>query len=319
MKKNFAAKNGVCQPKIKIIGIGGCGLAVTNCLEEHLKNTEIFLLDSDKENLEKSKLDEKHKIQIGEKLTDSLGCGGNPNVGKQAALESRSIIEKLVLDTDLVITAAGVAGGTGSGVTPVVTKIAKDLGATNIVFAVTPAKFEGDRKNEVSDAVLQKFSDKLTGVDAVVNVSIERFINKFDKKATFQELCDFVSRETAKAIKSIIDIFQEGLIQINFDDFKRFITNAGYIGICVSEKTENIKSGIKAIADYPMIQGSFESADKIIISVKAGNDVILSLIYEINQSMQEEFDLKDDTEMLFGVQTVKEFESDEVQVTVITA
>ena len=88
MKKNFAAKNEVCQPKIKIIGIGGCGLAVTNCLEEPLKNTEIFLLDSDKENLEKSKLDEKHKIQICEKLTNGGSCGGNPNAVKQVSLES---------------------------------------------------------------------------------------------------------------------------------------------------------------------------------------------------------------------------------------
>ena len=315
MKENFAATNKVYQPKIKVIGLGYSGFKVAEYMKEQLNNIECFTFEAGN-SVWTSSLDEKHKIVFSGEA--NLSESESIKSGQKYSLENKDKIKEIVKNTDLVFVVSDIGSGEDVETTAIVTQIAKEQGAVNIVFAVTPADFEGKKRNETAKKALQMFQEE-KNIDGIIIVSKQRFINIFEKKATFQELCDFVSSETAKAIKSIIDIFQDGLIQINFDNFKGFISNAGYIGIGISEKTKDIKSEIKTMADYPMIQGSFEHAEKIIISIKIGNDVILSQINEIIQTIQEVYNVKGDAEILFGVQTVKEFKTDEVRVTVITA
>lgn len=143
MKENFADKK---EPKTKVIGIGTTGPLVTDYLVDELENVEIFSLQCDKEFLENSKLDKEHKILIGENITKGLGTGGNPQIGERIARSSENVIRKVLQGADSVIIVSGYSGGLGSGVTPFLTKIAKEMETLSIVFAVMPTKLEGQRK-----------------------------------------------------------------------------------------------------------------------------------------------------------------------------
>ena len=143
MKENFADKK---EPKTKVIGIGTTGQLVTDYLADELENVEIFSLQCDKEILENSKLDKEHKILIGENITKGLGTGGNPQIGERIARSSENVIRKVLQGADSVIIVSGYSGGLGSGATPFLTKIAKEMDMLSIVFAVMPTKLEGQRK-----------------------------------------------------------------------------------------------------------------------------------------------------------------------------
>ena len=227
MKENFAAKNEVYQPKIKIIGVGNCGMqAVNSIVEKRIGNTDLFVINSDKEILALSMLNDSQKIQIGEKITNGLGTGGNPNVGKKAAEESIEKIREIVKGTDILFVINGIAGGT-AGAVPLITKLAKEQGAVNIVFAVTPAHFEGKRKTEYADKALQKFMDEESCIDSVINVANERFIESVDRKSTLSDVFNLANDEISKCIKAFVDTFhvEEGPVNLRFKDFKAFFKN----------------------------------------------------------------------------------------------
>lgn len=322
MKENFVEKNEAYQPKIKIIGVGGCGLNVTNYLCEKLKDIETFTIQTDKQLLELSKLDENHKILIGKDLTQGLGTGGNTLAGEKAALESQDKIKEIVKDADLVFFFAGAAGGLGSGATPVITKIAKSQGAINIVFAVTPAKFEGEKKNGIAEKTLKKLNEKQTGVDSIINVSNERFIELVNRKSTLNDVFNFANKEISKCIKAFVDIFQEeiDIISVKFKDFKNFMTNVGFTGIGISKKHkfDEIKSAIEEVMNYPLIKGSFESAEKVIISIQGGSNLTLNFVHGIVEEFTNK--IKEDAEVMLSVRMDDDdFSCNEVQITVITA
>ena len=232
MKENFAATNKVYQPKIKVIGLGYSGFKVAEYMKEQLNNIECFTFEAGN-SVWTSSFDEKHKIVFSGEA--NLPKSESIKSGQKYSLENKDKIKEIVKNTDLVFVVSDIGNGEDVETAAIVTQIAKEQGATNIVFAVTPADFEGKKRNETAEKALRMFQEE-KNIDGIIIVSKQRFINIFEKKATFQELCDFVSSETAKAIKSIIDTFQDGLIRFNFDDFKKFIANAGYIGIGISEK-----------------------------------------------------------------------------------
>ena len=322
MKENFAAKDEIYLPKIKIIGVGNCGMqAVNSIVEKRIGNTDLFVINSDKEILALSMLNDSQRIQIGEKITNGLGTGGNPNVGKKAAEESIEKIREIVKGTDILFVINGIAGGT-AGAVPLITKLAKEQGAINIVFAVTPAHFEGKRKTEYADKALQKFMDEESCIDSVINVSSERFIELVDRKSTLNDVFNLANEEISKCIKAFVDIFhgEEGPINLRFKDFKAFFKYVGFTGIGISKihKFAEYKSAADEVMNDSLIRGSFESAKKVIISINGGRNLMLHSIHEITEEITNK--IKNDAEVMLSVQIDKDsLSAGEFKITVITA
>ena len=318
MKENFAENNLVYLPKIKIIGAGGCGVnSASYFAENNPQNIEIFGIYSDKEFLENSKLDENHKIQIGEEVTFGLGCGGICTIGEKAAEISVDKIEKIVDGADIVFIIAGTGGGFGSGSVPVISKIAKDKDALVIVFAVTPADFEGKRHRQNSDKCLEKL---VQTADLVINVANQRFKLICDKKMTVQEMFNMINTEIINCINGIINIFDvSGSIYISFDSFKKFVANSGFGGIGISKKyrLEEKESAIGEVLSYFLIKNSFEYAQKEVIYIRCGNETALQDINDIFKELSSE--INENIQVLFGVKFgEKDFADDEFQITIMT-
>lgn len=317
MKENFADKKEQKEPKIKVVGIGQTGQFVTDYLADELENVEIFSLQCDKEILENSKLDNEHKVLIGEDITHGMGTGGYPNLGEQVAKSSENVIGKVLQGADLVIVAAGYSGGLGSGATPFLTKIAKEMDMLSIVFAVMPTKYEGQRKNNIAREKLQILVDE-NNADAILNVSREKFLEDMkDNQCTLMDFCDLLNKETAKRIKNIVDIFQKGLISVDYDSIKNFFENSGFIGMGFCENTTDINEAIKETLNYPMLKGSLDYAEKLILNIKCGENVSFVTIHEISSRILENFD--ENAEVLLGCRAEDGFSPDEVQIVLVTA
>lgn len=317
MKENFADKKEQKEPKIKVVGIGQTGQLVTDYLVGQLENVEIFSLQCDKEILENSKLDNEHKVLIGEDITHGMGTGGNPKLGEQIAHSSENVIRKVLQGADTVIIVSGYSGGLGSGVTPFLTKIAKGMETLSIVFAVMPTKYEGQRKNNIAREKLQILVEE-KNTDAILNVSREKFLeNMEDKQCTLMDSFDETNKGIVKSIKNIVDIFQKGLISVDYDSIKNFFENSGFIGIGFSEKTTDIDKAIKETLDYTMLKGSFNYAKNLILNIKCGENISFVTIHEISSRILENFD--ENAEVLLGCRAEDGFSPDEVQIVLVTA
>lgn len=322
MKENFAAKNENYQPKIKIIGVGGCGTrAVNTMIKNGISNVDLFVIHFDEKILKSSMLDEQEKIQIGEKITNGQEANKKSNVGKKAEEISIDKIEEIVKDTDILFVINGVSGGT-EGTVSYITELAKKQGAINIVFAVTPTNVEGKRKNMYAEKALQEFMKEESCIDSVINVSNERFIELVDRKATLENVFNRANEEISRCIKAFVDIFREekGLISLKFKDFKEFMTNVGFTGIGITHiyPFDSQKSAIAHVMYYPLIRGSFENAEKVLINIQGGSSLNLHIVHEIVEKLTNK--IHEDAEVLLSVQTDKDnFSADEFKIMVITA
>ncbi len=272
-------------PKIKVIGIGQTGQLLTDYFAEQIENVEVFSLQCDKKLLENSKLDNEHKFLIGEEITEGLGTGGNPKIGERIALSSENIIREVIKDADLVIVAAGYSGGLGSGATPVLTKIAKEMGALSMVFAVMPAEIEGQRRNLIANERLQKLVDD-NNTDSILNVSRERFFEDMElDQSSFIDGFDMVNKEVVTGIKNIISLFREDGIN------KNFFENNGFIGMGFCGKKTDVNEAIMDTFDYPMLRGATKYAKKFLLDIKCGDNMLLKTILEIQRIVLAQTDI----------------------------
>lgn len=286
MKENFVNNDEKKQktPKIKVIGIGQTGQLVTDYFAEQIENVEVFSLQCNKKLLENSKLDNEHKILIGEEITKGLGTEGNPELGEQIALSSENIIREVIKNADLVIVAAGFSGGLGSGATPVLTKITKEMGALSMVFAVMPVSFEDEKINRIANERLQKLVDD-NNTDSILNVSRERYFEDMElDQSLFIDGCNMVNKEVVTGIKNIISLIQADNTLLK----RKFFRNNGIIGMGFCKKTTDIDEATQNTLDYPMLRGSIEYADNVLLSIKCGKDVLFKTICAIETIMFEQ-------------------------------
>lgn len=228
MTENLAIKNDNYQPKIKIIGVGGCGInAVNTMIKNGISNVDFFVIDFEDKNLKSSMCDEKHRIEIGENLVNRFDVKENFDVCKITAEGNIDKIGEFVKDTDFLLIINGLGKGTSRAV-PVISKLAKEQGAVNIVFAVSPVIVEGKRKNKYADMALKIFIEKKDCIDAVINVSNERFVELVelvDPKATLQDVFNLVNEQISEFIKSFVDTSQDEKGQIRMNKILRSVKN----------------------------------------------------------------------------------------------
>ncbi len=272
---------------IKVIGVGGAGNnAVNNMILAGIEGVEFIAANSDSQTLSKNLAP--IKIQLGTGLTRGLGAGGNPEIGKKAAIEDSDSIEDALRGADLVFITAGMGGGTGTGAAPVIASIAKELGALTVSVVSKPFYWEGKRRNEFADQGLQYLKEH---VDTYIVVPNDRLLDIIDKNTSFKEafrMADDVLRQGVQGISDTIN--SDGYINVDFADVKAIMETKGMalmgIGEASGEKRD-VEAARKALMSPLLADANIKGADGILINITGGNDLTMTEVQNIAQMIYE--------------------------------
>jgi len=253
-------------------------------------------------------------LQIGPKITKGLGAGGNPEVGKKAAEESRAEIEALLENADMVFVTAGMGGGTGTGAAPVIAAMAKEKGALTVGVVTKPFGFEGRRRAQQAEMGI---SDLKNSVDTLITIPNDKLLQVVDKKTTMQDafmMADDVLRQGVQGISDLIS--KPALINLDFADVKSIMSDAGsaWMGIGVARgETKAVDAAVNAISSS-MLETSIKGAKGILLSITGSANMSL---LEANDAAKYIYEVADpDAQIIFGA-GIDETLEDEIKVTVI--
>jgi len=299
--------------RIKVIGVGGGGQnAVNRMIEAGLQGVEFAALNTDAQALMMSNAPT--KLQIGAKLTRGLGAGSNPEIGQKAAEESREEIRQLLEGADMVFITAGMGGGTGTGGTPVVAEIAREVSALTVGVVTKPFSFEGRRRQQQAEQGIEALRDK---VDTLIVIPNDRLLQVAEKKTSILEafrLADDVLRQGVQGISDLITV--PGLINLDFADVRTIMANAGsaLMGIGVASGEERAIKAAKMAISSPLLEASIEGARGILLNITGSSNLGL---FEVNDAAEIIAEAADpEANIIFGA-VIDESLRDEVRVTVI--
>ena len=298
---------------IKVIGVGGAGTnAVNRMVEAQLKGVDFIAINTDKQALNLSKA--MTKLQIGEKLTKGLGAGAKPEIGAQAAEESREDIAQLVKGADLVFVTCGMGGGTGTGAAPVIAGIARDMGILTIGVVSKPFMFEGKQRMRNADNGIEQLKSR---VDTLVVVPNERLLQVVTKGTTITEAFRQADDTLRQGIQGISDLIAvPSLINLDFADVRTVMQSGGlaHMGIGIGKGETRMVDAAKQAILSPMLETSIDGARAVLINITGGKD---TSILDINEAAQQITQAADpEANIIFGA-GIDESLEDEVHVTVI--
>lgn len=299
--------------RIKVIGVGGGGgNALNRMIQSNLQGVEFWAVNTDAQALAHHQAS--NKVQIGTEVTRGLGCGGNPELGRQAAMESQEALRKMVMGSDLVFITAGMGGGTGTGAAPQVAKFAKEQGVLTVGVVTYPFTFEGRRRsNQAKDGIEALKSS----VDCVIVIPNDRLLDVSDESTSLGDafaLADDVLRQGVQGISDIITV--PGLINVDFADVKAIMSNSGtaMLGVGMATGKDRAEAAAMAATSAPLIQTSIERATGIVYNITGGKDLTLS---EVNRVSEVVTSLADPTcNIIFGAVIDEQYDG-ELHVTII--
>ena len=299
--------------KIKVIGIGGGGCnAVNRMIESGLKGVEFIVANTDLQVLNNSLAPV--KLQIGQELTDGLGAGANPEIGREAALESKKEIEEALKGADMVFVTCGMGGGTGTGAAPIVAEISQDLGALTVGIVTKPFSFEGKKRMEQAVMGLDELKKH---VDTLIVIPNDRLRELIDKTTPMLEAFREVDNVLHRGVQSISDLIAvAGLVNLDFADVKAVMKDRGnaLIGIGVGSGENRAVEAAKQAVSSPLLETSIEGARGVIINITGGPDLGLQEANTAAELVQRSVD--PEANIIFGVVTDESL-GDEIQITVI--
>ncbi|HEY3823906.1 MAG TPA: cell division protein FtsZ [Bryobacteraceae bacterium] len=301
--------------RIKVIGIGGGGSnAVGRMHEQGIDGVEFCVMNTDAQALEASKVPS--KIQIGARITDGLGAGSDPGVGRQAALEDTERILASLEGADLVFITAGLGGGTGAGAAPVVAALAKQLDALTIAIVTKPFTFEGGKRMRQAERSLD---DLASSVDILTTIPNDRLLTIAPKGTSMSQafgIADDVLRQAVQGISEII--LTPGMINLDFSDIKAAISGMGraLIGNAVAQGPNAAVEAARAAINSPLLEDTrIKGARQVLMNITGPAEMGLHEINEACSIIREAADC-DDLQLNFGV-IAREGMGDSVKVTVI--
>lgn len=259
--------------KIKVIGVGGGGNnAVNRMAENGVQGVEFIVANTDEQVLHRSPVET--KLTLGKTLTKGLGAGGNPEVGRKAALESEEEIRDMLSGADMVFVAAGMGGGTGTGAAPVVARIARDLGALTVAVITKPFTFEGAKKRNLAGAGLTELKENVDSIIVVSNDCLLHLIGNRPMAEAFTE-ADNVLRQGVQTITDLIAI--PAFINLDFADVCSVMKDRGnaLIGIGMASGDDKAKEAAKRAVNSPLLEISISGATDAIVNVTGGDQVSL--------------------------------------------
>jgi len=285
--------------KIKVVGVGGGGTnAVNRMIEAGLTGVDFWAMNTDIQVLTTSSAEK--TLQLGENLTKGLGAGGNPEIGRASAEESKSDIKKALEGADMVFVTAGMGGGTGTGAAPVIAEIAKDMGILTVAVVTKPFRFEGPRRARLAEEGIDNLKSH---VDTVIVIPNDRLLGVVEKKATLMDAfkeADDVLRQGVQGISDIITI--PGLINVDFADVKTVMSDAGsaLMGIGFAEGDHRAVEAAQAAISSPLLETDIAGARAVLVNVTAGPDLQLQEVYEAADLIREGTDAED-ANIIFGM------------------
>ncbi len=299
---------------IKVIGVGGGGSnAVHRMIQSGIKGVEFIAMNTDVQVLDLSPATK--KVQLGANLTRGLGAGGNPEVGKSAAEESKNEIRKVLEGADMVFITAGMGGGTGTGAAPVIADLARELGALTVAVVTRPFMFEGPRRSRLAE---QGVTSLMGRVDTIITIPNDKLLSVVERKTTLVDafrVADDVLRQGVQGISDIITI--PGQINVDFADVRAVMANAGpaLMGIGYGVGEQRAIQAAKSATNSPLLEQTIHGAKGLLVNLTSSEDLTLA---EANEAMQYIQALCDSEEANIFFGTVVDPEMDgTVRVTVL--
>lgn len=300
--------------RIKVIGCGGSGgNALARMIEARIHGVEFIAINTDAQALHATNAPT--KIHIGKSLTRGLGAGMNPETGRQAAEDTKEEIQNALKGADMVFLATGLGGGTGTGATPVVAEIAREVGALTVAVVTKPFSFEGAQRARIAEEGWHNLRDR---VDALITIPNDRLLSVIDRKTPLLEsfaIVDDVLRQGVQGISDLITI--PGVINVDFADVKAVMANSGsaLMGIGRASGEDRAIEAAKMAINSPLLEVSIDGARGVLFNVSGGMDMAMAEINEAARIITEHIDA--DAKVIFGAVIDDKIKKGEIKVTVV--
>lgn len=300
--------------RIKVVGVGGGGGNALSFMisEGGINGVEFIAVNTDAQALLNSKAS--IKIQIGENLTKGLGSGGDPEVGRQAAEESKERLKEELSGADMIFLACGEGGGTGTGASPVIAEIARESSALTIAVVTKPFEFEGTKRKFCADDGIMKLKEK---VDTLIVVPNQRILNIIDKKTPILDAFKKIDAVLHQGVKGIAELITTpGLINVDFADIRAVMQGSGtaLMGVGVGSGDKRAIAAIKQAISSPLLDISIEGAKGVLFNVVGGPDLTMSEVDEAASIIAKSVD--PDADIIFGA-VIDDKMMDQIKVTII--
>ena len=300
---------------IKVVGVGGSGgNAINRMMEGGIRGVEFIAINTDIQDLNYNK--SPLKIHIGKTITKGLGAGMNPDLGRDAAAESQNEIRDALKGADMVFITCGLGWGTGTGASPIIAELARDLGALTIAVVTKPFTFEGVQRRKIAERGQNELIGK---VDAIITIPNDRIFQVIDKKTTILEAFGIVDDVLRQGVQGIAEIINTpALINVDFADVKSIMVNAGstLMGIGQASGENRAIEAAKAAISSPLLEMSIDGAKGILFTITGGPSLALDEVHEAAKIITNAVD--EEAKIIFGTTVDNNFK-DEVRVTVIAA
>ena len=305
-------------PNIKVMGIGGGGSnAVSRMFKDKLPVVEYYSVNTDAQHL--FRCDVSHRLAIGQNLTRGLGAGANPDLGRQAAEESRHDIEKALEGADMVFLAVGMGGGTGTGASPVIAQIAKESGALTVAVVSRPFSFEANLRKKNAEEGIARLKDQVDTLIVIDNDRLLQLNSQGEQTYTWEDalkMADSVLQQGIQAIAEVVTV--PGEINVDFADVRTILNNAGPAWLAIGRgKGENrAVDAAREATKSPLLDISMDGAKRILFVISGGPTLTLQEVQDAARVIQELAD--PDANIIFG--TVRDSKlDDEVKITMVAA
>src|SRR3989344_4626617 len=300
--------------RIKVVGVGGGGgNALSSMIAEGgIAGVEFIAVNTDAQALLNNKA--AIKIQIGENLTRGLGSGGDPEVGRQAAEESRERLKEDLTGADMVFITAGEGGGTGTGASPIIAEVAKETGALTVAVVTKPFDFEGTKRKFAAEDGIAKLKEK---VDTMIVVPNQKVMSIVDKKTPILEAFRKIDDVLHQGVKGIAELITTpGLINVDFADVRSIMENSGtaLMGMGIGSGDKRAMAAIKQAISSPLLDVSIEGARGVLFNIVGGADLSMTEIDEAASIISKTVD--PDADIIFGA-VIDEKMQDQIKITII--
>jgi cell division protein FtsZ len=282
---------------IRVVGVGGAGLnALDRMMDAGITQVDFVAINTDIQQLQMS--DAPTKLHIGSELTEGLGSGADPEIGRRAAEDSYDQIKRTLRGSDMVFVTAGEGGGTGSGATPVVARIARELGALTVGIVTTPFKFEGTRRRKQADEGVEMLRQCC---DTLIVIPNDRLLEVLDKTTSMLDAFRIADDVLRQGVQGICDLITNpGLINLDFADVRTIMKDAGsaLMGIGYASGENRAREAAERALGSPLIDAEITGARGILLSIAGGDDLSLFEVNEAAEVIREA--ATDDTNIIFG-------------------
>lgn len=299
--------------KIKVVGVGGSGgSAISRMIKDQISGVEFIAINTDAQALFHNPAS--IKIHIGQNITKGLGAGMDPEIGRKAADESQEEIKKYLKGADMVFITCGLGGGTGTGASPIIADIARELGALTVAVITKPFSFEGAQRMNIAEKGHKELKSK---VDAIITIPNDRILQIIDKKTSLLDAFSIVDEILKQGVQGISELVTvPGLINVDFADVKSIMKNAGsaLMGIGRGSGENRAQEAAKSAIASPLLEVSIDGAKGVLFLITGGSDLSMHEVNEAAEIITKSAD--PNAKIIFGA-VINENLKDEIKITVI--